>query len=144
LAPAEGHRLIWITQQIYQWVERQKQAGIVDGDELRAIDMELSKLLDICGGCERIARTPFVGSYRTFSRQCVVLFLLTLPWGIAHDFGWWTIPLTVLLSYFMIGMETVAEHVEEPFGLDEDDLDLESLCRTIEKSVNEVFERSSC
>ena len=36
-------------------------------------------------------------------------------------------------------MEVVAENVEEPFGLDEDDLDLEGMCKTIEQSLDEVF-----
>jgi len=58
---------------------------------------------------------------------------------------WWTIPLTTISAYFMIGMELVAEHVEEPFGTDEDDLDLdlEGMCNTIELSVNGIFTRRS-
>lgn len=39
----------------------------------------------------------------------------------------------------MIGLETVAEHVEEPFGYDEDDLDLETLCEVIRISVDEIM-----
>ncbi len=133
------HRPAEIVHQIYAWVAKAKAAGTVDGDELRVLDRDLAILLDVCGGCERIARTPVVRSYRVFARQCIVLFLLTLPWGIAHDFGWWTVPLTIISAYFMLGLEIVAEHVEEPFGLDEDDLDLEGLCKTIEKSVDEIF-----
>ena len=68
-----------------------------------------------------------------------MMFLLTLPWGIVEHFGWWTVPLTMLTAYFMLGMEIVAEHVEEPFGYDDDDLDLDGLCRTISQSVSEVF-----
>jgi putative membrane protein len=68
-----------------------------------------------------------------------LLVLLTLPWGVAHDFGWWTLPLTIMVSYFMIGLETVAEHVEEPFGYDDDDLDLDGICLAIETSVNEIL-----
>jgi putative membrane protein len=41
----------------------------------------------------------------------------------------------------MFGMEIVAEHVEEPFGFDEDDLDLDGMCMTIETSVKEIFGR---
>ncbi|MDA0659189.1 MAG: bestrophin family ion channel [Planctomycetota bacterium] len=133
------HRPSEIVHQIYAWVAKAKAAGTVDGDDLRVIDRDLALLLDVCGGCEKIARTPVVRSYRIFARQCIVLFLLSLPWGIAHDFGWWTVPLTIISAYFMLGMEIVAEHVEEPFGLDEDDLDLEGLCKTIEKSVDEIF-----
>jgi putative membrane protein len=133
------HRPLQITQQLYDWLAERKRGHKIDGEELRVIDVELAKLMEICGACERIAKTPMIGSYRVFARQCILLFLLTLPWGIANDFGWWTIPLTVITAYFMIGLEVVAEHVEEPFGLDEDDLDLESICQTIDKSVHEVF-----
>jgi putative membrane protein len=133
------HEPLALVSQLYDWVSAQKNAKRIDGDELRLIDVELAKLLEICGACERIARTPFVRSYRVFSRQCIVLFLFTFPWGVAQDFQWWTIPLTIIVSYFMIGMEIVAEHVEEPFGLDEDDLDLEGMCKTIDKSIQQVF-----
>ncbi|MCA9172142.1 MAG: hypothetical protein KDB23_30960, partial [Planctomycetales bacterium] len=51
----------------------------------------------------------------------------------------WTIPLTTVVSYFMIGLETVAEHVEEPFGRDDDDLDLDGLCTTIERTVQQIM-----
>ncbi len=128
-----------IAKSIYSWVADKKRAGQIDGDEMRVIDVELAKFMEVCGACERIARTPIVRSYRIFSRQCILLFLLTLPWGIIADFGWWTIPLTTITAYFMIGMEVVAEHVEEPFGTDEDDLDLEGICHTIELSSKELF-----
>ncbi len=133
-----------IVQSLYHWMSQKKQSGRFDGDELRIIDVEIAKFLEVCGACERIARTPIVRSYRVFSRQCILLFLLTLPWGIISDFGWWTIPLTIITAYFMIGMEVVAEHVEEPFGNDEDDLDLEGICNTIEHSVKEIFKRATC
>ncbi len=41
----------------------------------------------------------------------------------------------------MLGLETVSEHVEQPFGYDTDDLDLDGLCETIRVTVQEVFDR---
>jgi len=138
-----NHRPAFVVQQLYDWLAIQKSNGRLDGDEMRIIDVELAKFLEVCGGCERIARTPMVRSYRIFARQCIFLFLLTLPWGIVSDFHWWTIPLSTITAYFMIGMEVVAEHVEEPFGIDEDDLDLNGLCNTIKFSVEEIFASKS-
>ncbi len=128
-----------IARKLYAIVGQAKRVGHIDGDELRVLDAELLRLMDICGACERILKTRIVKSYRVFARQCVLIFIATLPWGIADDFRVWTIPLTIITSYFMLGLETVAEHVEEPFGYDDDDLDLESLCETIEVTVNETF-----
>ena len=128
-----------IVARLYERVSHWKNLGWIDGDEMRVIDIDLAKYLDICGACERIQRTPIVRSYRYFTRQCVMLLLLTFPWGIANDFGWWTLPMTMLTAYFMVGLETVAEHVEEPFGRDEDDLDLDGMCLTIENSVQQII-----
>jgi putative membrane protein len=107
--------------------------------ELWVVDDELRTLLQICGGCERIRNTRIVRSYRIFAQQCIILYLATLPWGIVDSFHWWTVPLTIISAYFMLGMETVAEHIEEPFGLDEDDLDLDVLCETIERTVEQIY-----
>ncbi len=59
--------------------------------------------------------------------------------GLVEDLSWFTVPTMMLVSYFMIGMETTAEDVEQPFGLDPDDLPLDEICITIEKSVMQAL-----
>ncbi|MCX7396467.1 MAG: bestrophin family ion channel [Planctomycetales bacterium] len=124
---------------LYSRLRSWKKEGIIDGSQLIVMDEDVRKLMEIVGGCEKIRNTRLARSYRTFARQCVFMYLFSLPWGIVHDFNWWTVPLSAMISYFMLGMEIAAEHTEEPFGEDEDDLDLEGLCRVIEASVDEVF-----
>jgi len=133
------HVPLFLVNQRYIALSRWMREYDLTGEEMLAIDRDLAKFMDICGGCERIRKTRIVRSYRTFARQCVLLFLVTLPWGIVESFGWWTFPLTVIVSYFMMGLEAVAEDVEEPFGHDDDDLDLDGLCRTIQVSVEEAM-----
>ncbi len=128
-----------LMQRVFSDLWRWKSEGRIDGDELRVLDAETHRFLDICGGCERIRKTRIARSYRVFARQCIFFYLATFPWGIVHEFGIWTIPLTAITAYFMLGLETVAEHVEEPFGTDEDDLNLDGLCVTIDESVREIF-----
>jgi predicted membrane chloride channel (bestrophin family) len=38
----------------------------------------------------------------------------------------------------MVGMETIAEDVEQPFGTGEDDLKLDEICESIRSSVLEI------
>ena len=50
---------------------------------------------------------------------------------------------TVTAEYFIkdnLGIEVLAEDVEEPFGNDADDLPLDEFCATIERSVRGVIE----
>lgn len=127
---------------LYQSMNTWKARGWIDGAELRIIDYDLRKLMEIVARCEAIRLTRIASSYRIFARQCVLLFLITLPWGISRDFGWWTPPLAATVAYFLLGLDVVAEHVEEPFGRDEDDLDLDRLCASIQASVTDQFSRS--
>lgn len=115
--------------------------GRIDGGVLRVLDEEAREFLEICGGCERIRNTQLVRSYRAFAQQCIFVYLLTFPWGVVNHSGWWTVPLSMLAAYFMVGLETVSAHVEQPFGYDTDDLDLDELCDTISVTVQEVFDR---
>lgn len=127
-----------IVTRLYAELGQLKEQKFIDGNELRLIDLELRVLLDVCGGCERILNTRIVRSYRTFARQCIALDLATFPWGIVETFRWWTAPLTIITAYFLFGLETVAEHIEEPFGFDEDDLNLDAICESIEHSVRQI------
>ena len=134
----QAHMPIALATEVYAELGRLRQSATLEAIELRVIDIEARNMMDVCGACERILNTRIVRSYRTFARQCVALYLLTFPWGIVDAFRWWTVPLTIITSYFMLGLETVAEHIEEPFGFDEDDLDLDAICDGIEKSVLQI------
>lgn len=123
---------------LFQW----KSNGWIDGADQRVIDVDLHRLHELAGKCESIRLTRIASSYRVFVRQCIAVCLLSLPWGITAGFGWWTVPLTALTAYFMLGLEVVAEHVEEPFGDDEDDLDLDRLCTAVTDSVQETIARA--
>jgi putative membrane protein len=94
--------------------------------------------LDICGGCERIRNTPISPSYRRFIRHAIGIYLLTLPWGLVDQFHWWSVPITSLVAYLMIGVEVLAEDVEQPFGTGADDLKLDDICAAIRRSVDDI------
>ena len=56
----------------------------------RMFDIEARILMEVCGGCEKILNTRLAVSYRVFVNTCVLLYVLTLPWGLVEDFVIWT------------------------------------------------------
>jgi len=130
-----GHIALQLREFVSAWCEK----ASIDRFEELMLDRHIAALMDICGGCERIRRTPLATSYRTFIRQGIALYLATLPWGLVYDFRFWTIPAVMMATYFLVGSEMIAEEVEEPFGRGEDDLMLDDLCKTIEATVNEIL-----
>ncbi len=114
-------------------------AGKVTEIDLLLLDPHARGQSDVLGACERIKSTPLPLSYRSLLRHGLVLYLLTSPWMIVDEIGWWGIPAIALMAYFMLGIELTAEDVEEPFGRDGDDLTLSTYCETIRKSVDAVL-----
>jgi len=129
----------WLAGQIYRQLKQLEREQRITPQELHICDTDAHEFLNVCGGCERIRNTLIAGSYRSYAIKCLVLYLLALPWGLVHDLNWLTIPVTMIIAYIMIGLETIADDVEEPFGRDLDDLDLESLCRTIDRTTAEIL-----
>ncbi len=129
----------FIAGEIYNLLGDWKRAGRIKGEELWILDTEARALLDVCGGCERIKATLPPISWRWLTWQVIAVALLALPWDLVDEFGGWTVPLTMAISYFIIGGEGIAQFVEEPFGLHEDHLDLDSICTGIEQSVSEIL-----
>lgn len=136
-----GHVPIYLVSLLYDRFRKWHQMELITGDELRILDLEATQLLEICGACERIRNTLIANSYRRFIQQLVVLHLIALPWGLAQEFGDATVVIVTIAAYFMIGVTVIAHAIEEPFGRDEDDLDLNQLCDKIEGGVREIFAR---
>jgi putative membrane protein len=133
------HVPAYLSEKIYDQLERWRQAEKIGGFELLFLDQHAASLMNICGACERIQKSPISVSYRWFIRQSIAIYLVTLPWGLVEDFNWWTIVVMALITYFMLGVEMIAEEIEDPFGDAEDDLKLDDLCRTIDRSVSEIM-----
>jgi putative membrane protein len=137
--PTPKHIPAYIVERIYEQLETWRQADQLGGFELLFLDQHAASLMNICGACERIQKSPISLSYRWFIRQSIAIYLLTIPWGVMHTFGWWTVPAVFMLGYFMAGVEAIAEQIEDPFGTDQDDLKLDDLCKTIDDSVTEIL-----
>lgn len=123
---------------LYKRIRQWTIDGIVDGFEVAALDVHLRSLLEIVGGCERIRRTRLSASYRAFVRQCIFLYLLLLPWCLVESYGVWTIPAMIVVSYFMIGIELIAETVEQPFGSSDDHIPLDGICDKLAESIFQI------
>lgn len=129
----------WLAGQIYRQLKQLEREQRITPQELLICDTDAHEFLNVCGGCERIRNTLIAGSYRSYAIKCLLLYLLALPWGLVQDLNWLTIPVTMIIAYIMVGLETIADDVEEPFGRDLDDLDLESLCKTIDRTTAEIL-----
>ncbi len=103
------------------------------------MDKELKEFSDILGGCERIKNTPIPYSYTMYIKKFLFIYIITLPFGFITIMGYMTIFVVVLLSFFLLSIELIAEEIEDPFGRDANDLPTDSLCVKIRRDVEEIL-----
>jgi len=115
------------------------RAGHLDDVGLRIIDEPLRNLLNVCGGCERIRNTPVPSSYRALLHQGMLLNVLLAPFYLAPQLGYGAVPIMGVTSYFVLGVELTALHIDEPFGNEGDDLPLDDLCQTVRRSMSQTL-----
>lgn len=73
-------------------------------------------------------------------RQGIALNLLAMPWYVVPSLDvWFSMPIVMIGSYFLIGLELIAEDIEDPFGEDGDDLPLDAICSNIQRTVSEII-----
>lgn len=131
---------VYVSGKMFDTVQQWYQMGRIDGFQLMQADSHLRAFMDICGACERIKNSPLAVSYRAFMRQGIALNLLVIPWFMASQFDiWWSMPVVLIGAYFLIGLELIAEDIEDPFGSDGDDLPLDNICNNIRRTVTEIL-----
>jgi putative membrane protein len=111
----------------------------ISGEQLIFLNSELISFLDICGACERIKNTPIPYSYSTFIKKFIFIYVLTLPLGLAFSLGYIAIPVVVFVFYILASLELIAEEIEDPFGLDANDLPMDQMAMNIKKNVEDIL-----
>ncbi len=122
------------------WIKEQHKKGCIDTIVLTQLDHQLNQFSNISGGCERIHNTPLPFAYSVLLHRTVYLYCFWLPFGLVDSLGWMMPLIVVLISYTFIALDAIIQEIGEPFGEEENDLALNSICRTIEYSVFEQAE----
>ena len=103
-----------------QSMERQAVAQLSSGawtsQQHWLVSQNLERMVDILGACERILKTPIPYSYSMFMKKFIFLYVVTLPLGFVSTFGWWAVPVVMLVFYILVSVELIAEEIEDPFG----------------------------
>lgn len=129
-----------IALDIYKRLKRWRKEGILDQWEQLQLDQHAKALMDVCGGTERILKSPIAGSYKLLLWLGLILNAICIPWFLVPAFHWWSIVIMLVTSYFVFGLELLAEEVERPFDNLPNDLPLDDICQTIKASAEESLE----
>ena len=124
---------------IGEYLQEQFKRDRINSYQLTAMLKLLDIMVDVLGGCERILKTPIPVAYSIHLKQLLLIYCLTLPFQLVTDLVWWTAPIVSVISFTVFGIEQIGIEIENPFGLDANDLPLESICQTIQINIEELI-----
>ncbi|CCO26116.1 UPF0187 protein [Rhizoctonia solani AG-1 IB] len=107
---------------------------------INAMNALIQSMIDQVTAMERVANTPIPVSYSIHLKQCVTLYLFSLPFTLIGDLGWRMIPIVTLVAYTLMGIEGIANEIEMPFGRDPSDLPLDRYCTELRDEIEYIME----
>jgi putative membrane protein len=111
------------------------KAGTLSEWRYSLLETRLVSLSSVQAGCERIKTTPLPFAYTLLLHRTAYLFCILLPFGLAGLLGWATPFLSAVVSYTFFGLDALGDELEDPFGIDVNDLPLNALVRIVERDV---------
>lgn len=143
LYKTKGHIPNHISMQIFERIaEAHRKGDINEGDYIN-IKAQHQALLDILGACERIKKTPIPFSYTVYMRLFILAYGILVPFALVNTFALGTIPLVMFIYFALLGIELLGEEIEDPFGLDCNDLPTGDIAHTIKNNIFEILEDRS-
>ncbi len=111
--------------------------GWIHSQHFVVLEGSLTEFMNIQGGCERIKSTPIPYSYTVLIHKIVAVYCYALPFGIVNETGWFTPVVVGMVAYAFFGLDAVGDEIEDPFGMDLNDLPLTTLSTMIEVNIRQ-------
>ncbi|CAE6433349.1 unnamed protein product [Rhizoctonia solani] len=132
-----------IAHELTRLIHKFRRSGMLDTigpAGVNAMSSLIQSMIDQVTAMERVANTPIPVSYSIHLKQCVTLYLFSLPFTLIGDLGWRMIPIVTLVAYTLMGIEGIANEIEMPFGRDQSDLPLDRYCTELRDEIEYMME----
>jgi putative membrane protein len=123
---------------ISEWIENGYRRGALDPQLVRHMEDQLAQLVDAQGACEKIRKTPLPFVYVVMLKQLILVYLVALPFALAAHCGWWGPVVMAMAALSLFGIEEASVEIEDPFGVEDNCLDMEAYTLTIARDTGQM------
>ena len=134
-----NHPPLEIALWIGDYLQRQHDRNCLNTYQLTAMFKLLDTMVDVLGACERILKTPIPLAYNIHLKQILLIYCLVLSLQLADDLLWYTGIVVGMISFTLFGIEEIGREIENPFGYDPNDLQLDAICQTMRRNIADII-----
>jgi putative membrane protein len=95
------------------------------------LDQQVGKLVQSFHALTKLTSTPLPFPLVQMARTFLSIWVLTLPFALQSEIGHWNIVVSFFTPFFFLGLEYVAIELDDPFGADENDLDIRGMADSV-------------
>lgn len=104
------------------------------------LTVQINTMVDAYGKMETIRLTPVPLAYLIHQKQVLALFGCVLPFAMVDEMGWWSIPYVALVTFTLYGIEGIGSQLEDPFGYDRNDINLDAIVEDGRTELNVMLD----
>ncbi|KAI8819833.1 Bestrophin, RFP-TM, chloride channel-domain-containing protein [Fimicolochytrium jonesii] len=130
-----------ISFHISSYIASCRKKEMIDVPQQTAMINAISSMVDCLTSFERIRNTPIPIVYSVHLQQTLTLYILSLPFQLLGSLSWGTIPVCLIAAFTMLGIEAIGGEIENPFGYDENDLNIEEFCTDTREELMKIMLR---
>ncbi|KAJ3204031.1 hypothetical protein HDU82_006131 [Entophlyctis luteolus] len=127
---------------VLQHVQQYANSKFGDNLDKRYLFFAFTDLTESLTQLNRIRETSVPRAYAVHLWQLLLVYLLSLPFQLVDSTGWLTVPIVVVTTYMTVGIVTIAEMIENPFGTNSLDLPTDLYCEQIRDAVFAILRRT--
>ena len=111
----------WLTQDVAAIIHRIPNAPIA-----ARLEGSINEMVSAYEGIWDISTHPVPWPYTHLAQILLILWLYTVPLALVPLYHWWTVAIGPFLTLILVGLDSVARVLQDPFGFDNNDLNIVS------------------
>jgi putative membrane protein len=109
-----------------------------DSRTLTMLETSVKEMIEVFNSLERIKDAPIPVSYSLHIKISVMLYILSLPFGLFASFGLWSTVYVMIIYYIIAGIEIISNEIENPFTGDPNDLPMDDIFNQVKKDIEKL------
>ncbi|MGD1716363.1 bestrophin family protein [Dapis sp. BLCC M172] len=138
-----NHIPLRIAKWIGDYFREVYELNYIDSIQLSTYNQILDSMVKDETACERIVNTPIPLAYAIHIKHLLLFYCFGLPFQMVAQLSWMTIPAVGVISFALLGIETIGLEIEDPFGYDANDLPLDKMCDRLLLDLEELLTSDS-
>ncbi|EPS44544.1 hypothetical protein H072_1443 [Dactylellina haptotyla CBS 200.50] len=125
---------------VEKYIRKGHKRGNFQAPQASMLTGQLNGIIDSYGHMETIKLTPIPVCYQIHMKQVLSLYCLFLPFSIVDDWSWVSVPMVTLITFTLYGIEGIGQEIENPFGLDRNDIKMDFIIRDARQEILVLLE----